>query len=149
MLSSAASDQGLYCLSKSHLSLVMRKPVFVLCEQQRHRSACTSTQSDQHLCCSLLRQYNTCSCYVLNFQTLAKFCSWAGWFEYDLVANREDRFSHDGAHLWDISTHGLTADYAFGCQNTLLQNILKNRSTEQWKYLNRAYLFPQSFSKAC
>ena len=29
------------------LSLVMRKPVFVLCEQQRCRSACTSSQSDQ------------------------------------------------------------------------------------------------------
>ena len=34
------------------LSLVMRKPV--ICEQQRCRSACVSTQSDQHLCCSLL-----------------------------------------------------------------------------------------------
>ena len=27
----------------------MRKPVYAICEQQRHRSA----QSDQHLCCSL------------------------------------------------------------------------------------------------
>ena len=26
-----------------------------ICEQQRRRSACTSVQSDQHLCCSLLR----------------------------------------------------------------------------------------------
>ena len=32
---------------------VMRKPVYVICEQQRRRSACASTQSDQHLCCSL------------------------------------------------------------------------------------------------
>ena len=28
---------------------------YAICEQQRCRSACTSTQSDQHLCCSLLR----------------------------------------------------------------------------------------------
>ena len=26
-----------------------------ICEQQRYRSACASAQSDQHLCCSLLR----------------------------------------------------------------------------------------------
>ena len=31
----------------------MRKHVFVICEQQRRRSASASTQSDQRLCCSL------------------------------------------------------------------------------------------------
>ena len=28
---------------------------YVICEQQRRRSACAFVQSDQHLCCSLLR----------------------------------------------------------------------------------------------
>ena len=37
----------------SIMSRTMRKPVFVICKQQRRRSACTSAQSDQHLCCSL------------------------------------------------------------------------------------------------
>ena len=37
------------------LSHVMRKPVFAICEQQRRRSACASSQSDQRLCYSLLR----------------------------------------------------------------------------------------------
>ena len=37
----------------THMSHVMRKPGFAICEQQRHRSACTFVQSDQHLCCSL------------------------------------------------------------------------------------------------
>ena len=32
---------------------IMTKSVFVICEQQRRRSACASTQSDQRLCCSL------------------------------------------------------------------------------------------------
>ena len=38
-----------------HLKMgqIMRQPVFVICEQQRRRSACASTQSDQRLCCSL------------------------------------------------------------------------------------------------
>ena len=39
--------------AKKQMSLVTRKPVFALCEQQRRRSACASVQSDQHLCCSL------------------------------------------------------------------------------------------------
>ena len=29
---------------------IMRKRVFAICEQQRRRSACAPTQSDQHLC---------------------------------------------------------------------------------------------------
>ena len=41
--------------SLENLSLVMRKPVFAVCEQQRRRSACASAQSDQRLCCSLPR----------------------------------------------------------------------------------------------
>ena len=35
-------------------SHIMRKPVFAICEQQRRRSICTSIQSDQRLCYSLL-----------------------------------------------------------------------------------------------
>ena len=31
----------------------MKKPVFAICEQQRRRSACASSQCDQHLCFSL------------------------------------------------------------------------------------------------
>ena len=39
----------------THLSHIMRKPVYAMSEQQRRRSACASTQSDQHLCYSLAR----------------------------------------------------------------------------------------------
>ena len=38
-----------------HLSHGVRKPVFAICEQQMRRSACTFSQSDQRLRCSLLR----------------------------------------------------------------------------------------------
>ena len=37
----------------SCLRCVMSIPVYAICEQQRRRSACASTQSDQRLCCSL------------------------------------------------------------------------------------------------
>ena len=33
---------------------------------------------------------------------LASLCSWAGWFESYLVANPEDRFSLDNAHIWNL-----------------------------------------------
>ena len=38
-----------------YMSNVMRKLVYVICEQQRHKSACASAQCDQHLCYSLPR----------------------------------------------------------------------------------------------
>ena len=38
---------------------IMRQSVFVICEQQRRRSACASTQSDHRLCCSLPGYYIT------------------------------------------------------------------------------------------
>ena len=44
-----------------------KKLVFAICKQQRHRSACIFVQSDQCLCDSLLRYYNTNP----KFQTLA------------------------------------------------------------------------------
>ena len=65
----------------------------------RRRSACTSAQSDQHLCCSLPRSYNTSSFYIRNFKPLPSFCGCAGRFESTLVANPEDRFSRDGAQV--------------------------------------------------
>ena len=58
---------------------------YAICEQQRCRSACASAQSDQHLCCSLLRQYDMYTCSIQSFKILASFCSWADWFESYLV----------------------------------------------------------------
>ena len=76
----------------------MRKPVYAICGQQRRSSACTSTQSDQHLCCLLPRQYNTSFFCVRNFKPLASVCGCAGRFESYLVANPKDRFSRDLPH---------------------------------------------------
>ena len=39
--------------AEKQMGHIMRKPVYGICEQQRRRSACTSAQSDQPLCCSL------------------------------------------------------------------------------------------------
>ena len=81
----------------------MRKPVFAICEQQRRRSACASAQSDQHLCYSLPRSYNTSFFSVRNFKPLASLCGSAGRFESYMVVNPTDRFSRDEARLVSIS----------------------------------------------
>ena len=66
-----------YMQSKLNWSRVfqlnLRKPVLAICEQQRRRSACVSAQSDQPLCCSLPRKYNTFSFQIRNFRPLASF----------------------------------------------------------------------------
>ena len=42
-----------------YMGLNPRKPDFAACEQQRRRQACTSAQSDQHLCYSNSGKYNS------------------------------------------------------------------------------------------
>ena len=60
---------------------------YTIWKQQSCRSACATTQYDQHLCCLLLRWYDMYTCYIQSFKILASFCSWAGWFECFLVEN--------------------------------------------------------------
>ena len=59
-----------------------------------------SAQSDQCLCCSLLRWYNTSTCYSRNFKALASLCSCVGWFVSYLVENPTGRqvFSWRGSY---------------------------------------------------
>ena len=85
-----------------YMNHIMRKPVYAICEQQRRRPACASTQSDQRLCCSLTRLYNISSFYIYNFMSRANFCSRAGRFESYLVTNPEDRFSYDEANIRNL-----------------------------------------------
>ena len=77
----------------------MRKPVYAICEQQRRRSACASAQSEQRLCCSLPKSYNTSSFYIRNFKPLPSFRGCAGQFESTQVANSGDRFSRGEAEI--------------------------------------------------
>ena len=56
----------------------MRKPIYVICEQQRRKS-------------------------IQNFKTVASLCSPAGRFEFCLIGNPENRFSSDVAQF--IMTH--------------------------------------------
>ena len=90
----------MFFLWGNEMNDIMRKLVLAICKQQRCRSACASAQSDQHLYCLLLRQYNTSSFYIQIFKTLACLCSWAGQFESYLVTNPEERFPRDEAQMY-------------------------------------------------
>ena len=81
-----------------HMSHVVRKPVFAICEQQRRRSACESAQSDQRLCFRCLDSIISKLSKSKNFKPIASLCSWASRFESYLVANSKDRFSRDEAN---------------------------------------------------
>ena len=92
------------------LSHVMRKPVYAICEQQRCRSACASAQSDQCLCCSLPRYYNTSSFYTRNFKPLASLWSWAGQFESYLVKNPEGFVMRQCLQAFEEASAGIQID---------------------------------------
>ena len=81
------------------MSPVMRKPVYAISEQQRRRTVCASAQSDQHLCCSLPRSYDTATFYIQNFKPLHRVCGCAGPFESTLVTNLENNFPRDKAQI--------------------------------------------------
>ena len=74
--------------------------LFSICEQQRCRSACASMQSDQCICCSLSRQYNTSSFYIQNLKPLPSSCGCAGRFESIRSQTPRDRFSRDEPHIF-------------------------------------------------
>ena len=76
---------------------------YVICEQQRRRSACASVQSNQRLCFSLLRYYSISRFYSRNFKTLASFCGCAGRFVSGLVGNsRRHVFSWPGSNVYHL-----------------------------------------------
>ena len=71
----------------SDMNWLITKSVYATCEQQRHRSACTSAQSDQPLCYSLHMFSNIYSCRISEIGRLANFLSWMGCFGCYLVVN--------------------------------------------------------------
>ena len=72
---------------------------YAICKQQRRRSACASTQSDQRLCYLLPKQNDTSSLYIRNFKILAGLCSWTVQHVSCLVRDsRRHIFSWRGSH---------------------------------------------------
>ena len=100
------SDQGLHCLLfhlhlltnfsmkrpfclNFRVSRVMRKPTFCICENKDADQLRGHCEADQRLC---FRYMNSSipilSIKILNFKTLAIFCSCTVWFVSDQVRNQ-------------------------------------------------------------
>ena len=91
---------GIYAKAGTWYGLWREKSLFkAIWGQQRHRPACASAQSDQHLCYSLIGKYHIQTCCERNFNFLATLCSWAGWFESHFIGDPKDRFSSVTAHM--------------------------------------------------
>ena len=75
-----------------------------VCEQEKWRPACASTQSDQHPCYLLNGKYHIKTCYKQNFTILASLLSWVGWFWYDLVR----QIFYITAHIWTCALDSCT-----------------------------------------
>ena len=69
------------------MSCVMIKPIFCICEKQRHRLAALSLS----LIIIVFHCLDECN---LNF----RFCGYKGWFVSCPVVNHEDKFSCDKAY---------------------------------------------------
>ena len=76
----------------------MTKPAFAICEQQRRRSACPPAQSDQHFVVRCLDSIIP----LVSISEISSLCLAslaARQFMSYLVANPEDRFSHNEAQM--------------------------------------------------
>ena len=104
-------------LNQDHMSMTLLDPSIIsnhciifsfepghvsygICEQQRCRLACASAQSDQHLCCLLLRQYDIYTCSIKSFTILASFVAEQAGLNLTWSKIPKDTFLPDIALLW-------------------------------------------------
>ena len=77
------------------LNLLVRKPVFCICENKDADQLRGNREADQRLCF----RYMDSTILIKNFKPLAIFCDCTARFVSDLVGNPEHRFSHNEAPL--------------------------------------------------
>ena len=108
----------------SHMSLVMWKPVLPYsnnkgADQPMHPRSLIST--------FVVRSLDS-MIPVLAISEISRllicFCSWAGRFESYLVANPEDRFSRDDAHMNRMLWHLLSGDLSLRLFHAYIVNKL-------------------------
>ena len=88
-----------------HMSHVMRKPAFCICENKDADQLLGNREADQRLCFRYIDSTIPLLSKSKVFKNLAIFCGCRAWFVWDLVGNPEDQFSLDEAHIIIISKH--------------------------------------------
>ena len=82
-----------------HLSLVIRKQAFCICENKDADQLRGNREADQRLCFRYIDSTIPILPKILNFKPLAILCGCTARFVWDLVGNPEDRFSHNEAQF--------------------------------------------------
>ena len=87
----------------------MRKPVYAICEQQRLRSECASTQSDQQICgslpCSIIPIVAEPKVSSLSLLTVVEQTGLSLTWSH----TTEDRFSRDEAQIKLVLMKAITS----------------------------------------
>ena len=83
--------QILLAVNIDHMSRVMRKPAFCICENKDADQLCGNRGPDQCLCFRYTDN-NPSTSYIRNFKPLAIFCSSTDRFVSDLVGNPKTGF---------------------------------------------------------
>ena len=101
-----------------HMSHVVRKPAFCICENNGADQLRGNCEADQCLCFP----YTDSSIPLLPksgiFKPLAIFCGCTARFECDLVGNPEDRFSHNEAHIrFSLCLNSITCMFEYYYMN--------------------------------
>ena len=96
---SAKKNKTTFANPKHHMSHVMRKPDFCICENKGADQLCGNRTTDQRLCFRYTDSTITLLSKFEFFKPLAIFCGSTARFVWDLVGNPEDRFSHNEAHI--------------------------------------------------
>ena len=81
------------------MSLVMRKPVFGVCDQVRLKPACTASETGWNLEILDLERRGIILSRQRTTKALIKLCGCAGWSAPLLFAHGKSRFSHDEAQI--------------------------------------------------
>ena len=82
-----------------HMSRVVRKPDFCICENKDADQLRGDREADQRLCFRYIDSTLWSTSYIRNFKPLAGLYGCTARFVLDLVGNPEDRLSQNEAHM--------------------------------------------------
>ena len=94
-----------------HMSLVVRKPVFCICENKEQISFAVTAKLISAFFFFVTYIVQSLYFHLRNFKPLAILCGCTAQFMSDLVGNPEDRFSHNGVPGCKIRSLISTSQY--------------------------------------
>ena len=114
----SSPSRGIHMLNRTQMiiwSHVTRKPVFGVCDQLRHKTACSADETSYDLQISAIASRGIILSRQRTTKAQIRPRACAGWSAPLLFAHGINRFSHDVAHVvaklcscWDFTTQSTT-----------------------------------------